>query len=322
MGSGLRTGAPIFSIPIIFIIMLLACCSDNMDLKTRYSRKFLNKDDDMGDPETIRGAYARLEALPVDTREQSAEWLDAWNEIMSAVGEKMARVYFDMTKNTKDKEAAAEYSRLANEVIPVVEELDEAMKKRFLGLPEDWVPKEYAIARQNIQWAVELFRKENLPLISEDMQFRQEYQQITGGWETEFEGEKVTPPMLRPYLKKPDRQIREKAWRATVGMHLADKEKLDKLFDRMLVNRQQKARNAGFEDFIGFQFKNMQRLSYGPEDTRALRDAIYKYVVPAVNQIMARRQEKMGLETIRPWDTSADPDGAEPPKVYTDLDVL
>ncbi len=293
-----------------------------MDLKTQYSRAFLNLDDDMGDPETIKKAYAKLENLPVDTKEQAAAWLDVWNEIMSAIGERMARVYFDMTKNTKDEDAAKEYGRLANEVMPLAEELDEAMKKRFLALPKDWVPKEYDIARQNIQLAVELFRKENLPLISKEMNFRQEYQQISGAWETEFEGKKVTPSMLRPYLKKPDRAIREKAWRASVGMHLADKEKLDVLFDKMLENRQQKGKNAGYENFIGFQYKNMQRLSYGPADTKAFRDAIHKYVVPAVNKIIARRMEKLGLDSFRPWDSGADPDGAEPPKVYEDLPDL
>ena len=290
-----------------------------MDLKTQYSRTFLSADDDMGDPETIKKAYAKLETLPVETKEQATAWMDAWNDIMSAISETMVRVYFDMTKNTKDEVAAKEYGRLANEVMPLAEELDEAMKKRFLALPEDWVPKEYDIARKNIQWAVELFRKENLPLASEDMELRQQYQQISGGWETEFEGKKVTPQMLRPFLQSPDRQIREKAWRTAIGMHLEDKEKLDVLFEKMLVNRNQKAANADMPTFLEYQYKSYGRLSYGRQDTKAFRDAIHKYVVPAVNKIMARRQEKMGLETIRPWDTGADPDGAEPPKVYTDL---
>ncbi len=276
----------------------------------------------MGDTENVKKAYARLKALPVDTREQAQEWMDAWNEIMSAISERMARAYFDMTRDTKNESAAKEYGRLANEIMPLSEELDEAMKKRFLGFPEDWVPKDYAIARKNIQWQVELFRKENLPLQSKDMELRQQYQQISGGWETEFEGKKVTPSMLRPFLKKPDRQIREKAWRAAVGMHLADKEKLDDLFDMMLENRQEQGRNAGYDNFLGYQFKRMQRLSYGREDTKAFRDAIHKYVVPAVTKVMERRRQKLGLDTIRPWDTGADPDGAEPPKVYEDLDDL
>ena len=137
-----------------------------MDLKTEYPRKFLNVGEDLGDPETVKQAYARLESLPVDTKEQAAEWMDAWNEIMSAISEKLARVYFDMTMDTRDETAAKEYGRLANEIMPLSEELDEAMKKRFLSFPEDWVPAEYNIARQNIQWAVETFRKENLPLPS------------------------------------------------------------------------------------------------------------------------------------------------------------
>jgi len=293
-----------------------------MDLKTQYSRRYFLPEDDFSDPETIRKAYARLEEMPVDTQDQAAEWLEAWNEVMSAISERVARAYFDMTSNTKDPDAAKEYGRLANEVIPLSEELDESMKKRFLSLPEDWVPKEYAIARKNAQWAIELFTKENLPLLSKEMEFRQRYQQISGGWETEFDGKKVTPSMLRPYLKKPDRQVREKAWRASIGMHLEDKGNLDDLFDKMLANRNQMAKNSGFDNFVDYRFKSMLRLSYGPKDTKAFRDAIHKYVVPAAEKIMARRKNKMGLDTMRPWDTSADPDGAEPPVVYKDLDEL
>ena len=104
-----------------------------MDLTTQYSRNFLNLDDDMGNPETIKKAYAKLKDLPVDTKEQAADWLDAWNEIKSASEEKLVRANFAMKKNTKDEAASKEYERLANEVIPIVEELDGSMKNQFLA---------------------------------------------------------------------------------------------------------------------------------------------------------------------------------------------
>jgi oligoendopeptidase F len=71
--------------------------------------------------------------------------------------------------------------------------------------------------------------------------------------------------------------------------------------------------------YLDYRFKELSRLSYTRKDTRAFREAIREYVVPVVTRMMERRKRKMGLGTLRPWDTAADPDGAEPPKVYRDL---
>ncbi len=293
-----------------------------MDLETKYGRKFLSQDDDMGKPETIKATYARLEKMPVATRKDAEAWLEAWSEVMSAVQEKLSRAYFAMTRNTKDEAAMKEYERLAGEVMPLVGELDDAMKKRFMSLPEEWTPKDFGIARQNIRWAVELYRKENLPLLSEEMLLKSQYQKMSGGWETEFQGERVTPQRLNPYLKSPDRELREKAWRARVGMHYADRDKLDELFDKMLGLRKQLAGNAGMGTYLDYRYKELSRLSYTRKDTKAFRDAIHKFVVPAVTKMMDKRRERMGLDSLKPWDTAVDPDGAEPPKIYKDLPEL
>ncbi len=276
----------------------------------------------MADPETIKKAYARLEKMPVETQKDAAAWLEAWSEVMSAVQEKSTRAYFAMTRDTKDEQAGKDYEHIAGVVTPLVGELDESMKKRFMALPEAWIPENYAIARKNVQWAVELFRKENLPLLSEEMILKSQYQKISGGWQTEFDGETVTPQKLNPLLKSPDRDLRERAWRARVGMHYADMEKLNGLFEKMLGLRNNLASNAGMDNYLDYRYKELSRLSYTRKDTKAFRDAIHKFVVPAVNKMMDKRKKKMGLKTLRPWDTAVDPDGAEPPKVYKDLPEL
>ncbi len=293
-----------------------------MDLETKYPRKFLKDSEDMGNPATIKAAYARLEKMPVETEAAAAQWLDAWSEVMSAIMEKHSRAYFAMTRNTKDEAAGKEFERIASEVMPLMSELDDSMKRRFLSLPKSWTPKNFAIARENTKWAVELYRKENLSLLSEEMILKSQYQKISGGWITEFDGKKMTPQMLRPHLKSPDRVLRERAWRAIIGMHHEDQVKLDELFDKMLELRRKLAANTDMSSYLDYRYKELSRLSYARKDTKAFRDAIHKFVVPAVSRMMETRREKMGLESLRPWDTSVDPDGAEPPKVYKDLPEL
>ncbi len=293
-----------------------------MDIYKEYPRQFIDKDDYMGDVEKIKSAYKLLDEMKAESKDEAWTWMEAWSEITSAIAEVQDKAYFNMTRDVNDEKIEAEFTRLVQEVIPVAEELDEKAKQKFLSFPEDWVPGDFNIARMNSKWDVELFKEENLPLISQDMLMRKEYQKISGSWETEFNGEKKTPAQLRPYLESPDRELREKAWKAAVEMHQADYDKLNDLFDKMLPNRNVIAKNAGMADFVEYKFKDYRRLSYNKDDVKAFRDAIKKYVVPAVDKILERRKQKLGLDSFRPWDSQADPDMAEPPKIYDDIDDL
>ncbi len=293
-----------------------------MDINKQYPRQFLALDDNLGDPETVRSAYSRLDALPIDNEEEARAWCDAWAEVKSALSEVVARVFYETTKDTRDKEAEAEYQRLADEIIPLEEELDEKAKRRFLSIREEWVPKELVLARQKAKWAVDLYRESNLALITENIKFRQQYQKITSEWETEFDGKMMTSKQLMPFLEKPDRQLRERAWHAIIGLHLGDYEKLDDLFDDCLRTRKQMAKNSDLPDFVEYKYRDYARLSYDRKDAKAFRDAIKEYVVPVVSNIFERRRKKLELETLRSWDLRADPDGTEPPKIYEDIEDL
>ena len=290
-----------------------------MDLSKTYSREFLAPETGMGGPEQIRAAYAQLAEMPVDTQEQAAQWSSAWDEVAAAISQVVAKAYFATTRDTRDEKAEAEFKRLAEEVIPLSQELDEKAKRRFLAFPLEWIPEELKIARINAEWAVELFREENLPLITEIINLETEYDKISGAWQTEYDGKKVTPQQLKPYLESPDREIRESAWRAQIGMHLADYDKLDDLYDRMLKVRKKMAANAGFSDFAEYQYRSFARLSYNSKDAAGFRRSILENVVPAVNKIFERRAKKLGLDSVRPWDLRVDADGEKPPKVYDDI---
>lgn len=293
-----------------------------MDIYREYGREFLSPDENMGEVDVIRSAYKRLNNLKTDSEKDIEKWTHAWSEILSAISEKNVRAYFSMTRDTRDKSAEEEFTRLANEVIPLVEELDEVAKKRFVSLPEEWVPDKLSIAKKKAEWQIEIYRKENLPLISKNINLQKEYNKITGGWETEFEGETVTPQQLNPYLESPDRKLRERAWHAKIGMHLNDYDRLNELFDEMMEIRKEIAENAGLSDYVAYQYKKYGRLSYNREDAEKFRNSIHKFVVPAVVKIVERRREMMNLDEFHPWDTITDPSGANPPVIYDTIDEL
>jgi oligoendopeptidase F len=290
-----------------------------MDLTTRYPRTFLRRGEDMGDPRTIKKAYARLMAMPVSTKAEVERWCDAWGEVMSSVSEKVAKTYWRVTNDTNDKTAQAEYARLAERVVPLTEKLDDAAKHRMLEIQKAWIPKDMRVARERVKCVAEIYCKANLPLIARNIKLANKYDKIVSVWQTEFDGKKLTASQLRPYLETPDRKVREEAWRARAGMHAADRAKLDDLFDRMLEVRKRMAINAGTRDYVDYRYRQLKRISYDRGGAERFREAIKRHVVPAATKIMDRRRRKLLLKAMRPWDVQADPNGAKPPKVYKDV---
>jgi oligoendopeptidase F len=150
----------------------------------------------------------------------------------------------------------------------------------------------------------------------------QEYSKIAGAEEAEFRGQVYTLPQLLPFLEEQDRETREGAWRARWGAKLKSAGVLDALYDRMYVVRQQTARNAGYTNFRDYMFERLKRFDYTPEDCLAFHAAIEKYVVPVVAKDWEDRHEKLGLETLRPWDLDVDPTGAERLKPFENVERL
>jgi oligoendopeptidase F len=99
---------------------------------------------------------------------------------------------------------------------------------------------------------------------------------------------------------------------------LVDKEPLNELFSKLIALRHQVALNAGFSNYRDYKFAEMGRFDYTPASCFQFHEAVKKEVVPLVNQIYQEQQQRLGLDTMRPWDTEAEPAGIEPLRPFTD----
>jgi oligoendopeptidase F len=79
------------------------------------------------------------------------------------------------------------------------------------------------------------------------------------------------------------------------------------------------AHNAGFRDFEAYVFASKHRFDYTPADCRSFHEAVEATVAPAVERIMAHRRERMGLSSVRPWDTQVALETTRPVKPFEDL---
>ncbi|MBF0479048.1 MAG: M3 family oligoendopeptidase [Candidatus Omnitrophica bacterium] len=283
-------------------------------------RHFLNINDNLGDWETIKKYYELLLNRLITTSLDMEQWVLDRSEMEAAIDQQSSILYILMTCQTDNEQRAKDYSRFIEEITPAMKPYEQNLDLFLLKNVQQY-PLEntrYKLYIQKIRQDVELFRKENILLETEVDLLSQEYQSICGQMGVEFDGQEHTLPQMEKYLHEPDRDLRERAWRAISRKRLSVKDSLNKIFDRMLQLRDQIGRNSGFANYRDYKFKALHRFDYTPEDCRNYHAAIEKFVVPVWKKILYRRRLQMKLDALRPWDTSVDPLGRSPLKPFVE----
>jgi oligoendopeptidase F len=243
-------------------------------------------------------------------------WLQDWSRLEAVIEEAGTMAMIAYTCDTADPAKEAANLRWSSEIFPKAVEMQVKLARRFVqsGYSEPGLEP----VLRGFRTDIEIFREVNVPLFTELEKMTAAYQKITGGLEVEWDGERKTVPQLQPYLKERDRSVRERAFRLGASAYLERRDALSSLFDRMYELRQQVARNAGFPDFQAYVFQAKHRFDYTPADCAAFHRAVESTVVPAIGRMMAYRRERLGVESVRPWDTQVELDAVGSLKPFTD----
>ncbi|MGH7508466.1 MAG: M3 family oligoendopeptidase [Gemmatimonadales bacterium] len=233
------------------------------------------------------------------------DWLRAWSTLEELVTEAAARAMIAYTIDTGDAEKEADHLRFSTEVLPRMEERSVELARRLVDSGYSTPDLATTLARFRTQ--IEIFRDENVPIFAELEEHSARYQRITGSITVDWDGVERPLPHLQPFLKSPDRAIRERAFRAASQPYIDRREELNVLFDRMFQLRMQAARNAGFADFRDYTFQAKFRFDYTPADCERFHDAVETAVAPAVERVLQSRRKRLGLDVLRPWDLAVDP---------------
>ena len=288
------------------------------------NRNFVPSNLNPDDSRAVADLYSTLlqREIPVDSA-KLRQWILDWSELESVLGEVSCRRYVAMTCNTADADAAKAYEDFVENIQPIMNEYDDKLNKKLVAHPaKDALKGEFGEWFKSVQVSLDLFSPENIPLETEENKEIQAYQKITGGMSVEFEGETKTMQQMAAYMERTDRELRERAWRTMWERRLQDKEALDKSFDNLFSIRKKIAKNAHCKDFIDYIFLAKHRFDYTPADCEAFHESIEKLVLPMQKEMYKKRAQKMGLDKLRPWDLSVDPQNRAPLKPYSTGDEL
>ena len=248
------------------------------------------------------------------------EWMKYWSDLSELIGEVGTDVYVATTVDTTDEKAKKRFHSFLENISENASSRNQELKKMLLDSGE--TPDNFSIPLRAIKSEVEIFCEENLPLMTKDSKLSKEYDAIIGAQTVEWEGKEVTITQLSPILLGTDRDKREKAWRLANERRLEDREKINKIWKQILEIRIDIAKNAGFDNYRSWRWEYLKRFDYTPEDCLKFHEAIEKVVMPFANKLMKERKEKLGLETLKPWDLSVDPDGREPLTPFENAEEL
>lgn len=246
--------------------------------------------------------FTALQEYPL-TQQNVHEWLTYWSDLSRLVWETVTWVYIEKSLDTTDVEKEQTFLDLINHVMPPAEMADQALKERLLALePADLGIPGMNLVLRNLRNEADLYREENIPLQTEVNKLDNEYDKITGAMQANWDDEEKNLSQLAVFLKDKNRDTRQKAWDVMSALWLGQRENLNQIYAKMLKLRQQIAANAGFSDYRAFAFRARGRFDYTPEDCAIFHNAIEAVAVPATRRILAKRRERLGYESIRPYD--------------------
>ncbi|MDQ6829968.1 MAG: M3 family oligoendopeptidase [Gemmatimonadota bacterium] len=251
------------------------------------------------------------------SQERIDAWLSNWSRLEELVDEAATLASIAYTCDTADPAKEAAHLRFSMEIAPLMHEQQVRLARRLLQ--SGWSRPDLENTIREFRTDAELFRAESIPLFSELEELDAKYEKITSGFTADWDGEIKTIPQLTPYLKSRDRAVRERAFRLASAAYVERRDELADIFDRMFELRTRVASNAGVGDFQQYSYIAKHRFDYTPSDVARFHDAVVETVSPAIERLLAYRRRALGVDTLRPWDLSVDPDRVEPLVPFKDV---
>lgn len=261
--------------------------------------------------------YEELESLPL-THENIEAWLNDWSRLAETADEHYWRLKIATTVNTADAAVEEAFNKYIEEIQPPVKIAEQKLKKKLIA--SGLSPKSFETALRVMRAEAEIFSEENLPLLAEEQKLVTEYNKLIGSLSVNWEGEERTFTQMFPLLYEPDRSIRQRAWDTVITRLLKERQTINELWEKFIPVRLKIAENVDMPDYRAYMWKQKFRFDYSPEDCKSFHRAIEQVFVPAAQRIYEKRRQRLGIDTLRPWDLTVDPFGGSPIKPYESID--
>ncbi|MGE4286173.1 MAG: M3 family oligoendopeptidase [Phycisphaerae bacterium] len=287
-------------------------------------RKFLDENVDFSDAAAVKKWFEKLLAVEVGDESSFRNWLDAKAELCSAVDQYGSVLYINLTCHTEDEQISVAFENFTKNVHPILIEYDNRVDARFLELLEKYpLPAgEIALLEKCCRKDVEMFREENVALLTKDSLLVQKYEKLAGSMMVDDAGEQKTFQQMAKYQYETDRSQRKRGWLACAQRRYDEKDAHEALYGDMVRLRSEIAANAGFDNYLEYGFPRKHRFDYTPQDCKSYHKAAEELIVPLLGKLYEMRKSELGVDKLRPWDLLVDTQGRAPLAPFDDVSKL
>lgn len=282
-------------------------------------RHFIPADFTVTNWEALQPFFDNLEQREINTLADLEQWLKDSSELEAVISEDACWRQIKMTCDTTDKALEEAFTYFCMDIQPHIQPYADRLNRKLLASPflaELDQEKFYTYIR-SVKKNIELYRAENIPLQAELSVMQQQYGAISGKMTVEVNGQEYTLQQASKFLESHDRSLREAVYRKIQDRRQVDKDQLHELYSTLIAKRHQVALNAGFANYRDYKFAELGRFDYTAADCFQFHEAVKLHVLPLIEKIYQRKKAKLGLDTLKPWDTEAEPEGIQTLKPFT-----
>lgn len=280
----------------------------------RNKRRFLAADFNPATWTAIEPYFQQLSDREIHSVSELRDWLKDWSELESVLEENSRWIYVKTSIDTTDEKSKADLANLYQHIYPFVMARMNDLEQKLIACPfTDQLDKDlFFTTIRKMKKKVEMFREENIPLLSELSMKQSEFDQISGAQSITYQGTEMTLQQASAFFMSNDRQQREDIFRLVSKRRLQDAQTLDNLLSELISIRHRIALNAGYKNYMEYRFDELGRFDYTPADCLQFHQSVKETVMPLLNKIADERKSKLKLEVLRPWDAEVDTSGKEP----------
>ena len=278
------------------------------DIK-KLPRHFLPGDFSITNWEALEPWFKNLLDREINSKEDLEQWLKDISELEAVVSEDACWRQIKMTCDTENKTLEDAFTFFMMEIQPKAQPYADKLNKKLIDCPftKELDQQKYFTMLRTVKKNIDLFREENIQLMAELNVMQQQFGVISGKMTVEVNGEEFTLQQATKFLENNDRSLRQSVYRKIAARRLQNKEEMNSLFSTLIHKRHQVAVNAGFANYRDYKFAEMGRFDYTKEDCFQFHEAVKQQVMPLVDEIYKRKKNKLGIDSLHPWDLEAHP---------------
>ncbi len=138
--------------------------------------------------------------------------------------------------------------------------------------------------------------------LKEESRLVLEYQSIKTSSRVDCLGKTYPLTQLRRFDFDSDRQVRHQAARARDRFLLQNASEFDRIFDELVLLRDEMAHTLGLRNYVEYAFLYHNRNSYGPAEVAAFRQQALQQLVPCATDLRHRQAVNLKVDQLMPWD--------------------